>query len=86
MQFLKSAPIADTSEDPEERLQRWRNSYQAYQNRLAAFYSEQNQLGEQVRRRQEYQRELGLQQEDLARYKRELIQKQILHGKGPVSF
>lgn len=86
MQFLKSAPVANASEDLEERLQRWRNSYQAYQNRLAAFYSEQNQLGEQVRQQQEYQRELGFQQEELARYKLGLIQKQILHGKGPVSF
>ncbi len=82
MQFLKEQPVVH--ENREERLQLWRDSYQAYQMRLATFYNRREQFNEQIKWQQEYYRELSYQQEDLARYKREIIQKQILYSKRPV--
>ena len=77
----QSSSITDGQETYEERLQRWRNAYQAYQIRLANFYDIQIRLKEQIKQQQEYKNELRGQQEDLERHRREIIQKRIPHSR-----
>ncbi len=82
----QSSSVADIQEAQEARLKRWRKAYHTYETRLAAFYTIRIDLEEQIRRKKEYQQELRDQKEDLERYKREVVQKQIFYSKRPVSF